>query len=424
MSFDTSIAHRPPPLCPQNAQLRVRDERLDSLKLLAGQLAHDFNNIIAPLLGYASLIKEEVPPNSLAMQYAVAMENSSKKSERLLSNVLLAARPQRRFRPRQTDMRALLEREIDGWLAGLPSTAKISVRKQIEPCELQADPTQWQIVTQQLLNNARYALATGGELAVSLKRIELEEAAAAGLGLSGAQFYTMEFRDNGIGIPAAIRDRVFDPFFGTRPKSQGMGLGLTIVHSVARLHEGQVVLESVENEGTCVTVWLPLHGIELAVPPALNQPEKGGLSGGPLSVSGKVLLVDDDPLVLEVVRACLMRAGHEVVVARDGREGLELFQKHMADLSLVLSDVTMPEMSGIEMVLEIRKIKPSMNLVLMSGDAEATRQEKLAVLNPNQPILLKKPFALKDLLAVIRRGSPALTPGVRFQGIPGAGASV
>ena len=164
-----------------------------------------------------------------------------------------------------------------------------------------------------------------------------------------------------------------------------------------------------------MTIWLPAQVNKPAVPVDLPR-----LQPALLPVNGKVLLVDDDPLVLEVVRACLNRAGHEVVIARDGREGLEFFQRHMHDVGLVLSDVTMPELSGIDMVLRIRQIKPSMNVILMSGDAEATREEKLAALNPDQPVLLKKPFALKDLLNAIGKPNPRSTPEVQSPGNPAA----
>jgi CheY-like chemotaxis protein len=182
----------------------------------------------------------------------------------------------------------------------------------------------------------------------------------------------------------------------------GIGLGLTIVHSVTRLHEGQVVLDSKENEGTTVTIYLPIASslsekktaVSSAAPRTREQPA--------VRAGKTVLVADDDPLVLEVVKACLLRSGYEVLVARDGREALEVFRCHESELGLVLSDVTMPAMSGIDLVLELRQINARIPVVLMSGDAEATREEKLVRLDPARPHLLKKPFSVKDLIEEIR----------------------
>ncbi|HSA03486.1 MAG TPA: ATP-binding protein, partial [Candidatus Paceibacterota bacterium] len=313
-----------PPKPPGDPVLRARDERLDSLKLLAGQLAHDFNNFIAPILGYASLIKEEVVPNSQAMQYAMALDNSARKSERILENVLLAARPQRRFRPQTIDLSALLEKETQSWLGQLPGSAQIDLQIRLSACQLTADPTQWQNVFHQLLSNSRFALATGGRLDIALERLSLSAERAEALGLNSVDVCKMAFADHGLGMSPAVLDRAFDPFYSTRSKSLGVGLGLTIVHSVTRLHEGQVLLESQENEGTTVTIYLPMVSSLAEKRAGGSSPMTGWVDRSPPSIGKTVLVADDDPLVLEVVKACLLRSGYDVLVARDGREALEV----------------------------------------------------------------------------------------------------
>lgn len=403
MTPSSSFTSRLPPKPPGDPVLRARDERLDSLKLLAGQLAHDFNNFIAPILGYASLIKEEVVPNSQAMQYAMALDNSARKSERILENVLLAARPQRRFRPQTIDLSALLEKETQSWLGQLPGSAQIDLQIRLSTCQLTADPTQWQNVFHQLLSNSRFALATGGRLDIALERLSLSAERAEALGLNSVDVCKMAFADHGLGMSPAVLDRAFDPFYSTRSKSLGVGLGLTIVHSVTRLHEGQVLLESQENEGTTVTIYLPMVSSLAEKRAGGSSPMTGWVDRSPPSIGKTVLVADDDPLVLEVVKACLLRSGYDVLVARDGREALEVFRRHETDISLVLSDVTMPAMSGIEFVLQLRQVNAHVPVVLMSGDAEATREEKLERLDPVRPHLLKKPFSVKDLMEVLRK---------------------
>ena len=167
-----------------------------------------------------------------------------------------------------------------------------------------------------------------------------------------------------------------------------------------------MLLESEENVGTSVTFYIPTSQV-IEPPPIMTFGARSDSlahsAGGEAQPGEKILLVDDDPLVLEVVKACLLRAKFEVIVAHDGTEGLDLFRLHQKDLSVVVSDITMPKMSGIDLVLQIRQIEPNTKILLISGDAEATREEKLVRLGNNPPPLIKKPFTLRELLEHIKR---------------------
>jgi CheY-like chemotaxis protein len=401
-SSGTSRAKLVPATC---LVLRERDERLESLKSLAGRLAHDFNNGLAPILGYLSLIQEEVPAGSQARQYAQAMEKAARETEGLLETLLLATRPQRRFRPKQCDFTQLVERTIAEWSAALPDASQLAIQKSLCPCTLIVDEAQWQNVLKQLLRNAHFALATGGTLTICLQPQTLAADQAASLGIGACEVFHLVLHDTGFGMSAATLARAFEPFFSTRPKTQGLGLGLTIVHSVVRLHGGQVVLESAEDAGTTVKIWLPAKHEEIAAAPVeapVSTPLAEPAAKAFTAPGTKVLLVDDDPLVLEVIRACLQRAQFEIYVARDGQEGLRLYQKHAHELALIISDVTMPRLNGIDMVQQIRRMNPAMRVILVSGDAHATRQDALAAITPKPPPLIQKPFTLKDLMDVVR----------------------
>src|SRR6185295_7943375 len=169
---------------PGNPLLRERDRRLESLKHLAGHLAHDFNNFLAPILGYLTLIKEAVPGDSPVLQYTDSMETAARRTEGLIETVMMATRPQRCFARARIDFTALIEREISQWEGGLGSTAGINVTKDMQPCTLYADSAQWRNVAQQLLRNARFALVTGGTLKVGLHRQTLSPEQAAELGMA------------------------------------------------------------------------------------------------------------------------------------------------------------------------------------------------------------------------------------------------
>jgi CheY-like chemotaxis protein len=399
MSLNAQGGKREKPPMATLPLLRERDERLESLKALAGHLVHDFNNFLSPVFGYLTLIKEERPPTSV-LNYADMMEKSARRIEGVMDTALLAARPQRSFRPEKTDFNDLVESELREWLESLPGTARITLKKDLAPCELEIDPVQWRHVVQHLLHNARFALVTGGNLEVSLQPCQLTAARSAELGLATVDFFRLEFRDFGFGMSEATLKRACEPFFTTRPKGQALGLGLTIVHGVTRLHGGQLLIESAEDAGTTVSIFLPTA-------PATYQPAADVAAGRPMletrGMGRKILLVDDDPMVREVIKACLQREKYDVYVAPDGVEGLKLFSKHQRHLALVLSDVTMPNMDGIELTHKIRAQNAEIPILLISGDTDFTVQQGLASLGSQAPELIKKPFTVKGLMEVVKK---------------------
>ncbi|HSH96404.1 MAG TPA: response regulator [Roseimicrobium sp.] len=387
---------------PTRPDLRERDQRMESLKFLAGRIAHDFNNYLAPILGYVTLIKEEVAGNASALEYAGSLEMSGRRSERAIETILLACRPQRRYRPETTDLSKLLQDEVTRWKAALPATAKIDVGSNLDSCVVHIDTTQWRSVIQQLLGNAHFALATGGHLQIELHPVRLDPEQQSALGIAGSEFFELSISDNGFGMPGNVVRHAFDPFYTTRPKGSALGLGLSIVHAIVRLHGGQVTLESEENRGTTVRIFLPTGALPVQEP--LNQENTPAAAAPPHQSRGrKVLVVDDDPMVREVIRACLQRAGYDLHLARDGAEGLKLFNQLGDEIALIISDVTMPNLNGVEMYRKIRETNATIPVLMISGDADAKVESGLAQLGANRPPLIKKPFAVKGLLEEVRK---------------------
>jgi two-component system cell cycle sensor histidine kinase/response regulator CckA len=384
---------------PADVALRERDERLEALKLIVGKLAHDFNNFLVPMLGYVTLIKEELSAGSPASTYADTMETAARKTEGHLENLLLTVRPTRNFHPKPTNFRQLVESVLVEWKTSIPENAHVSASAELCDCLIDIDEQQWRKALQQLLNNARFALATGGNLRIILERVPLSVEEGARLNVQGPDVFKLVISDDGFGMPKEVLRRAFDPFFSTRVNAVGGGLGLTLVHSVAQVHGGQIVLESAEDHGTTVTILLPT---QFAVQPQNHFSRSETLPQNPRRNGSKILLVEDDPLVREVIKACLQKTKLEVCVGQDGEQGLRLFKKHMKDLALVVSDVTMPKMSGIELFAAIREIDPNMRIILVSGDAEGTREAALTKLGDERPLLIKKPFTLKSFNEVIR----------------------
>src|SRR5688500_9770688 len=181
MTRTYSIQQRAPAQFAADPALHDRDERLESLKAVIGKLAHDFNNFLVPLLGYVTLIREELTDGSTASQYASTMESAARKTEGFLDSVLLGVRPQRRFNPREIDFGTLIENELRKFEETLTSSSQIELEKSIAPARFYADESQWQNAINQLLSNARFALATGGRLRVSLSADSVSEPESARL---------------------------------------------------------------------------------------------------------------------------------------------------------------------------------------------------------------------------------------------------
>ena len=385
-----------------SAELRERDERLDSLKLLVGKLAHDFNNYLAPILGYVALIKEEVSDGAVAVKYAATLEQSARRAEEGIATMLTATQPQRRFQPKSVDLAELLSDVVALWTSSLGSGSGIAVSREIAACVFEGDGAQWRALAHQLLLNARFALAMGGQLRVRLTPAVWSQAEQAELGLPTGQGWVLDFEDTGLGMSEETRRKAFDPFFTTRPKNQALGMGLTLVHSVVRWHGGQVALESREDQGTLVRIWIPDCGF-LATEPVTQSPTPafapvpriGALTGN------KVLVVDDDPMVLEVLKSCMQRANYDVHTASDGVQALKIFERKPHEWVLIVSDVTMPNMDGIELTSKVRLLRPDARIVLVTGDSEAARESSLAMLGQNPPPLLRKPFTLKALMEAV-----------------------
>jgi CheY-like chemotaxis protein len=386
------------PACPA---LRERDERLESLIMLAGRLVHDFNNFLVPVLGYTALLREELQPDSPVMHYVSAMEKSARNTENAIKDILLTARSQRPLKCQKVDFAQLVAHELAQWQKSLPPTSGITVQQLLQPAFISLDETQWPVALQHLFQNVRFALAAGGTLSVSLEPKTLTNIEAAELGLASTEVFRLMIQDDGFGMTDDTLRRAFEPFFSTRPRAQASGMGLAVVHSIVRSHGGQVVLESKQDAGSTVTIWLPVGDAETDL--QMRQSSSGEGKRLPAAEpAAKILLVDDDPFTLEVIKAFLQRAKFDVILARNGCAGLKLFKTHAKDMSLIISAMVTPEMNGVEMAKQIRKLHPNIPMVLISGARDEFLEKALTEIASPKPQLIRKPFRLKGLIEAVQ----------------------
>jgi CheY-like chemotaxis protein len=255
-------------------------------------------------------------------------------------------------------------------------------------------------VLQHLLENVRYALATGGTVEVSLTRKKLTSERAAELGLDSPDVFELAVEDDGFGMSEAATRRAFEPFFSTRSKSHALGMGLALVHSIVRTHGGQVVLESRNGSGTKVRIWLPC-GVDRAG--AMRQSfEADSVAQEPATPAATLaLVVEEDLLLMEVLKTRLQQSGFEVWVATNGEVALKLYNNHAAKLGLVVWNLAIPELNGVEAAAQIRQKNPAVPIILISSAGDENLNPVLNRISSLKLRLIKKPFALKSFMEAV-----------------------
>ncbi len=367
-------------------------QKLESLGVLAGGIAHDFNNLLMGILGNAGLALLELPEDASARRHILQLERAAQRAAELTSQMLAySGRGQFvvstvHLSRVATEMLSLLETVISK-----NAQLDLHLAEQLPP--IRADATQLRQVIMNLITNASDALEDRpGVITLTTGRIELPGAASLGEFSTGelepGPYVFLEVVDTGKGMDADTLSRIFDPFFTT--KFTGRGLGLAAVLGIIRGHRGAIGVESAPGRGTTFRVFFPCAE---AVPAETAAENDNRL---PFAANGVVLVVDDESQVRDVARQALEKAGMVVLCAENGREGVELFRQHIEDVSVVLLDMTMPEMDGEATFRELRRMSGDVRVILSSGydEREATRRFQDGQLSG----FLQKPYGPRDLV--------------------------
>lgn len=354
-------------------EARLREtQKLESVGLLAGGIAHDFNNILTGVLGNASLALDEVPAGShLASRLTEVVKATERAAH--LTKQLLAYAGKGRFVVELLNLSQQV-REISSLLqASIPRTVQLRLElAEGLPC-IEADAAQIQQVIMNLVINGAEAIPEEitGIVLVTTGVQDVDDAyirtTVAGSDLKPGRYVTLEVHDAGIGIAPDIVSRIFDPFFTT--KFTGRGLGLAAVRGIVQGHSGAINVYSSPGQGTTFKLLFPASTKEGPRTPE-NVAEQSALKG-----TGVVLVIDDEEIVRRTAQSTLQRFGYEVVVAEDGRQGVDAFRRVADHVDVVLLDMTMPVMSGDETFRELRIIRPDIKVILSSGynEVEALR---------------------------------------------------
>jgi PAS domain S-box-containing protein len=377
-------------------------QKLESLGLLAGGIAHDFNNLLTVILGNASLALLELPPASAVAGLVREVEKAASRAADLTQQ-MLSYSGKGTFQVQPVDLSALIREMAQLLHTALPRRARLAFEFAPDLPPVEADATQVRQVVMNLITNAAEALQDeSGVVTVATGLLTLEQpvlyAAHSGPDLAAGPYVFLRVTDTGCGMDEATQARVFDPFFTT--KFTGRGLGLAVVLGIVRGHRGAVKVTSATVRGSTFEVLLPYRPPPAAPPPAPaaapDQAAERAWRG-----YGTVLVVDDEESVRDLVKFVLEQAGFAVLTAADGRTGVEAFERAGRDVDVVLLDLTMPRLSGLESLEELRRLRPGLPVVLMSGYSEQDLRTRCGGLEPTA--FLQKPFYAEHLLAAVRR---------------------
>ncbi|MBT9465884.1 ATP-binding protein [Hydrogenophaga sp.] len=383
----------------ESLQLQLmQSQKMEAIGRFSAGVAHDFNNSLAGTNGWIQMAKEDLPENHPSRE---SLEHAQKAAEYAggLVRQLMTFSRQSQPRLEETNLSALVERSLAFVASGLMKGTEIEWVKKGASDTVLADPTQLQQVLVNLLINASDAMDGKGKITLLIHKIQLpfniEDPEIPGsAGLQAGPYLHVRVCDEGPGIAEENLDRIFEPFFTTKAVGKGTGLGLSVAHGIMHRHGGSVGVYSEVGRGTCFHLLIP----------ATNKPSEGSpKSPQPLTAQrGRVLLVDDDQLLRTAWAGLLQRRGWEVIQASDGEEGWQCFQQAAQDWAIVLTDLTMPELSGLALAERISKTESPPPIILVSGFLNDAQTEALKASTLFADILFK-PTPADDLEAALTR---------------------
>ncbi len=378
-----------------NLEIQLRQaQKMEAIGTLAGGIAHDFNNILAAIIGYTEISMEVDRGNTQLVQYLREVMTAAHRAKDLTAQILTFSR-QAEVEPRPMRLGHVVREAVKLIRASLPSTITIEEIIQSK-APIVADPTQMHQVVMNLATNAAHAMESeGGQLTIELDDIDLRSEGAGIEGLAACdQAVQLVVRDTGKGMPASVRDRIFDPYFTTKAKGKGTGMGLAVVHGIIKSYGGEIQVESQPGQGTAFRILLPVADA-LRPDTDHDRPADETATG-----AESILVVDDEPQIVSLLEIMLASLGYRVLAFTDSVKALEAFEANPREFHLVLTDMTMPVITGQELARRVLQIRPGLPVVLTTGYSEQINEDKARRLGICK--FLFKPVLRNDLARVLR----------------------
>jgi PAS domain S-box-containing protein len=368
-------------------------QKMEAIGTLAGGIAHDFNNILAAIMGYTEMALYDVPEGNPGRRNLEQVLKAGYRGKDLVKQIITFSRRSEQER-RPMRVNPIVKEALKLLRASLPTT--IDIRQNIEARSgmVLADPTQIHQVLMNLCGNAAYAMREeGGVLEVSLADVVFDSVDAAPYpDLNPGPYLKLTVSDTGHGIGRAVMERIFDPFFTTKRPGEGTGMGLAVVHGIVKGYGGAIVVDSEPGKGSTFEIFLPR--IEGVFPSEAD-------SDAPMPTGNEhILFVDDEEDLVDMVQQMLERLGYSVVAKTNSLEALEVFKAQADQFALVITDQTMPHMTGADLAQELMRIRPDIPIILCTGFSEVISVEQAKALGIRDFVM--KPFATREIAEITR----------------------
>jgi PAS domain S-box-containing protein len=372
----------------------AQTQRIEALDRFAGGIAHDLNNILYPIILNTEELLAGEPLDSIRFDMLDQSLKAAYRSRDLVKKILtFSRRSEKKFAP--INVTQLLTETTSFLRASLPSTIEVHNHSDARNDTIMGDSTQIQQVIMNLCQNAADALASHkGLIEVCLSNAYLGSLLAF-QNIQAGEYLMLTVKDTGLGMKPDVMTRIFEPFFTTKDVGKGTGLGLSVVHGIVKSHSGIITMESTEGKGSLFTVYLPVCDEECQARSCLTD------SAPTVQGKGKILLVDDEEMVLSSLQRVLTLSGYQVVAVKDGTEALELFCRKPDEFDIVITDLTMPGMTGLELSMKLLVVRPDTPVILCTGFNDAIDYHEVSSLGIKE--LLLKPAGMGELRKVITR---------------------
>jgi PAS domain S-box-containing protein len=370
-----------------------QSQKMDAIGQLAGGIAHDFNNMIGGILGSVDMLEELMDSDEKTDMFLSLINNSAKRAAELSEKLLTFSRREPHDYSTPVDILAPVKEVVSILQNTVDKRIEININAHPQPYTVIGDPNQLQSMFLNLGINASHAMPDGGALTYKIGVLELESKffKDSNFDLPSGYYVHISIEDTGTGIPPEILPRIFEPFFTTKEKGKGTGLGLAGVYSTVVQHRGMIAVNSAAGTGTCFHIYLPL-----AIGAKLDADEK---TYARIKGSGRILLVDDEPVMRTTGTALLTRYGYDVTTAENGHQALEILDSSNHDFKVVVLDMIMPVMNGRDCYMQIKEKFPHLPVILASG---FTRLDDLEELKQNGLFgFIRKPFKGAELNQLI-----------------------
>jgi signal transduction histidine kinase/ActR/RegA family two-component response regulator len=368
--------------------------KIQAIGTLAGGIAHDFNNILFPIMGYTELTMDEVSEDSVAHKNLEEILKAANRAKGLVQQILTFSRQSGQER-KPVKVQYIIKEALNLLRASIPASIEIIHNIDNDCNPVMGDATQIHQVIMNLCTNAYQAMQDkGGKLEVILSEVDIGyEETIEKIGMQPGKHLQLTVKDEGCGMDASVLERIFEPYYTTKEQGKGTGLGLSVIHGIIKNHGGDITVASSPRKGTTFQVYLPL--IEDADGVTEFEPSNGAAKG-----NERILLIDDEEQIISMEQQMLENLGYQVTARTDSVEALDEFAKQPQNYDLVITDMTMPHMSGDELAQKLLDIKPDIPVILCTGFNEDITEEKALSMGIQKFVM--KPVIKNDLATTIR----------------------